>query len=88
MLATNRARLRAVHKLDRLGVAGTCSVPMARPPDPHGQKHSGGKESNCTHHVGSYGFKKVLADVVAVILLVLTVAGLLALTIVLAAKAS
>ena len=38
--------------------------------------------------INSYGFKKVLADVVAVILLVLTVAGLLALTIVLAAKAS
>lgn len=35
-----------------------------------------------------YGFKKVFADVVAVTLLVLTVAALLALTIVLSAKAS
>ena len=43
-----------------------------------------GSEPSLIH---PYNFKKVLADVVAVTLLVLTVAALLALTIALAAKA-
>jgi len=46
---------------------------------------SAGSEPSLLH---PYGFKKVFADVVAVTLLVLAVAALLALTIVLAAKAS